>query len=157
VLQAQEQRFPCNPCWSRYPYCSLWRTPCWSRWICPEGNCGLWRHHTGPGFSARNCRPMERIRAGAGEVWGGRSRRDELLWTDHNPHMLSPPRHSRGWEEVEELGMKEWHWVWEEEVEWGEDDFIFVFVSHHPTLFLTDNELNSFSLSRLCFVCDGNW
>lgn len=37
----------------------------------------------------------------------------------------------------------------------GQSDF--VFVPHHPTLFLTGNKLNYFSSSQVCFVDDSNW
>ena len=29
--------------WSRYPHWRPWRTACWRRWTCPEGNYCLWR------------------------------------------------------------------------------------------------------------------
>lgn len=37
------------PWQSRFAPCSLWRTPCHSRWMYPEGGCGLWRTYTGAG------------------------------------------------------------------------------------------------------------
>lgn len=55
------------------------------------------------------------------ERWRGeRSSREELLWTDHNPHSLSPSASGGLWEkEAEELGVKERRRAWEE----GEKDF----------------------------------
>lgn len=51
VLQVLEQRSPCcqwrRPCWSRYSNCCLWRTLGLHRWICPEGDCNLWRAPAG--------------------------------------------------------------------------------------------------------------
>lgn len=74
VIQVPEQGFPCSswrrpwwrrhfsavcggPEWSRYPYSSLWRIPCQSRWMCTEGRHSLrgmpWRGaHTGACFLA---------------------------------------------------------------------------------------------------------
>jgi len=40
-----------------------------------------------------------------GKVGGGGSRRDKVLWTDHNPHSPSPWDTQR--EDVEGSGMKE--------------------------------------------------
>lgn len=36
-----------GPCQRGYPHCNLWKTPCCSRWMCPEGSCSPWRGHIG--------------------------------------------------------------------------------------------------------------
>lgn len=38
-------------------------------------------------------------------------------------------------EEMEELGMKEWGWAWEEGECGGQGILVFIFLSHDPTLF----------------------
>jgi len=61
-----------------------------------------------------NSLPWEGPHAGAGEeceessAWGGRSSKDNVWWTDHNPHSPSPWA-ARG-EEV-----KKWEWSWAQE------------------------------------------
>ena len=55
-----------------------------------------------------DCLPWEEPHAGAGVVWwvlpwGGRSGRDNVWWTDHNPHFASPCT-AEGGEEVKKIG-----------------------------------------------------
>lgn len=49
-----EQVFPCKPWrslwWTRYSPCNPWNTPCQSRWVFPDRNCGWWRAHSGAGL-----------------------------------------------------------------------------------------------------------
>lgn len=44
---------------SRYPHCSLRKSPCWSRWVWPEGNCYLWRAPAGENYGLK-LQPTER-------------------------------------------------------------------------------------------------
>ena len=72
-----------GPWRSRYPPCSLWRTPCWSRWMHLEGSCSLWKVHTGAGF-CQELRSVERS--------PGMSRllvALVILWGTHNGAVLS--------------------------------------------------------------------
>lgn len=49
-----------------------------------------------------------------GKVWGARSSRKELLWTDHNSHFPIPLHCLLVVEEVEESGMDQLSWAWDE-------------------------------------------
>lgn len=52
--------------------------------------------------------PEYNICQSRGKVWGGRSGREELLWTDPNsPFPVPSSLHGRRQQEAEELGMKE--------------------------------------------------
>lgn len=42
VLQTSEQVFSSSPHQSRYPHCSLWRIPEWSKWLFSEGTATCW-------------------------------------------------------------------------------------------------------------------
>ena len=99
--------------------CPIGRTPCWS--------CS-WKtaaHGKGPRWRRRR-------------VWGGRSGKGKVSWTDRSPHSPSP---CTAWEEeVEELGVK----LSPRRGEWEEGVFIFVFTSHYPSLLLIGNKLNYF-------------
>lgn len=88
------------------------------------------------------------------KLQGGRISREELLWTDQNSHSPSPiPLMG---EEVEESGVKEWSWAWEE-VMVGGNTWVCLFVSHYPTLFLIGNKINWSSPCQVCFVHHNNW
>lgn len=95
-----EQVFLCNlwrgPHQSRYPDCSTLRTPCWSRWLFPEGLQAMEENHT---------KTWERCaeEGAAQRNWYG------LNTTCHSP---SPGTNQPGGEEVEEMRMKEGSWAW---------------------------------------------
>ena len=98
---------------------SPWRTPCQSRWMCPQGSCSPWRAQAGPSllagavdverntcmsrFSGRICGPWG---TQVGEVHRERSTRGEVLRTDHKSYFPPPPCCSRWGKEVEELGVR---------------------------------------------------
>ena len=104
-----------EPCWG-----SLWRAAAHGKDLC-------WRSLSRTVSSERN------LHAGAGaeckESWGTRSGRDNVWWTDHNPHSLSPCA-ARG-EEVGEIGVKLSPGRREG---WGEGVLRSGFISHYPTL-----------------------
>lgn len=105
-----------RPIWSRYPLCSLWRIPCQRRWMCPEGI-----------------------------SYGGRSLREETLWTDHMfPDAFWGGGKGDGNEGMK-LSVEEW-------TSWWKD----VCVSQ-SILILIASKLNESFPSSVCFASDGNW
>lgn len=85
-----------------------------------------WRH-----LILKDCSPWMGSTLEQGRKWGGRSGRENLLWTDCNPHSLSP--HATVAEEVEKPGLKEWLLICENEEEKAKGSS-FVFVPHYATL-----------------------
>lgn len=115
----------------------LSRYPCW----------GPWRAHTG---APEELQPLENPHWSMGKVWGGRSRREELLYTDCNPHSpstgTSQGEADRGaGNDRVKLSQKRWE---------GGREGVSVCVSHHPTLILNGKTLNCFSPSHVCFAHD---
>ena len=74
-------------------------------------------------------------------------------WVQPIPHLALC---CSGWGQVEESGMKGWSWAWEEEGRWREGVLVFVFVSHHPALYLSGNRLNNFFPTWDCFAPGSN-
>ena len=98
-----------EPQWSKYVHCSLVRTLWWKGWICPEGNWSPWRRtHAG---AREKCE-----REGVAEMscYGVTTTlTPQSAWSRQPPQPIGPLHHS-GQGEVEESGMKEWSWDWEE-------------------------------------------
>lgn len=126
---------------SRYPRLGPWRSPCRiSRFS--------WRP------AARGKDP----RRNRGKVWGGKSSREELLWTDRNlpstPGCLGRERRQRSWERKSE-GEISGGW---ENKEGGWEGvlfyFIFFFVSQHNPNFYC--KLKYLSPGQVYFACDSN-
>lgn len=106
-----EQRFHCSPWWgnctpaahaeqqwTRNPPCGSWRITHWSRWMCPEGSCSLWKTHAGAGFPYTE----------AEEVWGRHIKYKELGidCKTYSPSFCTTwGRQLKSWE---------YRWAWEE-------------------------------------------
>lgn len=93
----------------------------------------------------RICSPWRGSRLEQKTAWGGRSSREELLWTDFRPH--SPSLTLLGEERVKETGVKESgeksHFYLGRRQKWGVDGFSYVFVSWHLIVYW--------------FSCGSNW
>ena len=164
-----------SPCWSRLLAGSVdpWteRSPCWSRFA--GRACDPVEHLRWSRLFLKDFTPWEGTHAGAafGELppmrktsrwsrgrvwgvcpWGGRSGRDNVWWTDRNPHSPSPC--ATRWEEVEKLGVK--LSPRRRQAGGGKVFLRFGCISHHSTLiWLMTNY--TFSPSSVCFACDINW
>ena len=95
----------------------------------------------------KDCLPWERPHVWVGEKCeeeGESERNCYGLTATPIPH----PACTTPGKEVEQLGMKEWSWAWEEEWGQGRKCFEFCLCFYHPTLFLIGNKVNSFSLSE---------
>ncbi|KAM6078077.1 activating transcription factor 7-interacting protein 2 isoform 2-T3 [Theristicus caerulescens] len=85
VIDLTEENHNCSkahggPHQSRYPHCSLRKTPPWSWWMCPEGSCTPWRAHT-----------WSRLLAGA-VAHGEQATQKQVFWQDLWP--VGEPRWS---------------------------------------------------------------
>lgn len=103
----EEQVLQCHP--GRAQWWSLCRVPWWCRWICPQGN----------------CIPQEGLMLEQGKSLKrkGKQRKPLITWSQP-PH--SPFSHTTQGKEVEELGMRDQSWSWEEE---GVTEICFRFLS----------------------------
>lgn len=128
---------PCGPRGSRNPHCSSWRTPCCSSLFLKELQ---HRQRAQMEQSMKICSPWRGPRLEQKTAWGGRSSREELLWTDPRPHSSSLTL--LGEERVKETGVKS-HFYLGKRQKWGVDGFSYVFVSRHLIVYW--------------FSCDSIW
>lgn len=119
-----------RPPWNRYPLCSLWRIPCQRRWMCPEGSCDFWR-------TCWNWRVS----------YGGRSLREETLWTDHRFPNAFCGGGKRDGDERMKLSVEEW-------ISWWKDVCF-----SQSTSILIGSKLNDSFPSWVCFdlMVTGKW
>lgn len=109
-----------------------------SRWILPEGTEACGRDPCWSSFFLKDCSLGRSPQWSKGKVWRGKSRREELLETDHGSHF--PPATAplmglglRVREGVEDSGIMEWSWAWEKKG--GGWSFNLSFFPHYPNLF----------------------